>query len=159
MALCFASTPALAQDSAPKKQVALADSPEGFGIGVILGSPTGLALAYRWSDRHALASGLAWNFSHDDFSLHLDYEFTVWEFVVPETTEVTFPFYVGVGGRFRSGNYHWNDPNFGVRIPIGICIKPASAPIDAFVEIVPGVGLIPSTDPFLDGGIGARVWF
>lgn len=155
----FAPSLAFAQDSAPVKTVALAGSPEGFGIGVILGSPTGLALAYRWSDRHALASGLAWNFSHDDFSLHVDYEFTVWDFVVPETNEVTFPLYIGVGGRFRSGNYKWNDPTFGVRIPIGLCIKPRNVPIDGFVEIVPGVGLVPSTDPFLDGGIGVRVWF
>ena len=64
------------------------------------------------------------------------------------------PLYYGIGGRMILSD----DPLVGVRIPVGLNYQFAS-PMDLFVEIVPILDLIPSTDFNLGGGVGVRFWF
>ncbi len=65
------------------------------------------------------------------------------------------PFYFGIGGRVIFSD----DPLVGARIPIGLDYQFAGAPVDIFLEIVPILDLIPSTDFDLGGGLGVRFWF
>ena len=57
---------------------AFADSQAGatgdFGVGAMLGAPTGLSLKYWLTDTSAIDGGLAWHFGDDDrFQIHSDY--------------------------------------------------------------------------------------
>ena len=153
-------TPEVKADDAPSP-IQLAERPEGLGVGVLLGAPTGLSVAYRFDDpRHAVAAGLAWSVSSRDVQLHLDYQLVLQRYESEEVDTVDFPLYVGVGARFRAGDSPYkNDPNFGLRVPVGVAVHPKSLPIEGFVEVAPIVGLFPDTTVYVDAGFGVRVYF
>ncbi|MEY3212458.1 MAG: hypothetical protein RIT28_2939 [Pseudomonadota bacterium] len=157
--------PAAGPEAAPKvdstpSPIHLAERPEGLGVGVLLGAPTGLSVAYRFDDpRHAVAGGLAWSVSSRDVQLHLDYQLVLTRYESVEVDTVDFPLYVGVGARFRAGDSPYkNDPNFGLRVPVGVAVHPKSLPIEGFVEVAPIVGLFPDTTVYVDAGFGVRVY-
>ena len=149
-------------EEAPNESpIQLAERPEGLGVGVLLGAPTGLSVAYRFDDpRHAVAGGLAWSVSSRDVQVHLDYQLVLQRYESEEVDTVDFPLYVGVGARFRAGDSPYkNDPNFGLRVPFGVAVHPKSLPIEGFVEVAPIVGLFPDTTVYVDAGFGVRVYF
>ncbi|MBK9644544.1 MAG: hypothetical protein IPO67_05240 [Deltaproteobacteria bacterium] len=152
----------VAPEEAPSPSpIQLAERPEGLGVGVLLGAPTGLSVAYRFDDpRHAVAAGLAWSVSSRDVQLHLDYQLVLQRYESVEVDTVDFPLYIGVGARFRAGDSPYrNDPNFGLRVPFGVAVHPKSLPIEGFVEVAPIVGLFPDTTVYVDAGFGVRVYF
>jgi hypothetical protein len=65
------------------------------------------------------------------------------------------PFYFGLGAKLLLAS----DLGLGIRIPVGLAYLFESAPFDIFVEIVPGLDLLPGTDFGIDGAIGARYYF
>lgn len=126
----------------------------GFGLGIILGEPTGLSAKLWTGNANAFDFAAAWSFKGEGhLLLQADY---VWHsFNLISVSSGKLPLYYGIGGRVILAD----DPLLGVRIPIGLNYLFASAPIDIFVEIVPILDLVPSTDFDLGGGIGARFWF
>jgi len=126
----------------------------GFGLGIILGEPTGLSAKLWTSSDNAFDFAAAWSFKGDgNLLLQADY---VWHFfnLIPVPSG-KLPLYIGIGGRVILAD----DPLFGIRIPIGIDYLFADAPIDVFLEIVPILDLSPSTDFGVGGGLGIRYWF
>ncbi len=127
---------------------------KGFGVGVILGEPTGLSGKVWVSEQNAVDFGLAYSFrSKGYFHVHADY---LWHF--PDVIQSTerFPLYVGLGGRFAAGR---GSGIFGVRIPLGIAFWLRSAPLEFFLEVAPIVDLAPATELTANGGLGARFYF
>ncbi len=128
------------------------------GLGIILGQPTGLSFKRWTTEKNALAAGVAWSFiGIESFHLHLDY---LWHSGIDTATEDIEDagntlFYYGMGGRVTISD----DPETGVRIPVGINFILSEAPLDIFIEIVPVMLLLPDTDAELNGGIGIRYWF
>ena len=51
------------------------------------------------------------------------------------------------------------DDNIGIRFPIGIEYYFDDLPIAVFVEIVPILDLVPSSDFDINGGLGGRFYF
>lgn len=51
------------------------------------------------------------------------------------------------------------DLRLGVRIPLGIAWHPRKVPIDVFLELVPGLVVIPATALDFDFALGARFYF
>ena len=127
---------------------------KGFGLGIVLGEPTGLSAKLWTSSSNALDFGAAWSFKGDGHMLlQADY---VWHsFNLINLSSGRLPLYYGIGGRVILSD----DPLLGVRIPIGLNYQFATAPIDIFVEIVPILDLVPSTDFDIGGGLGVRFWF
>lgn len=124
----------------------------GFGLGIILGEPTGVSAKLWTSKDNAFNFAAAWSFKGDgNLLLQADY---VWHFFIPVSSG-KLPFYIGIGGRVVLAD----DPLFGARIPIGLDYLFASAPIDVFVEIVPILDFVPETDFSVNGGLGVRYWF
>ena len=120
-----------------------------FGIGIILGEPTGLSAKLYTGSSTAFDFAAAWSFKGDgNLLIQADY---VWHSSLAKELAL----YYGIGGRV----IFQNDPLVGVRIPIGLDYRFSSAPIDIFVELVPILDLIPSTNFNLGGGIGIRFWF
>ena len=126
----------------------------GFGMGIILGEPTGLSAKLWTSGDNAFDFAAAWSFKGDgNLLLQADY---VWHFFdLIQVSSGKFPFYIGIGARVVLAN----DPLFGARIPIGLDYLFADAPIDVFIEIVPILDLAPETDISVGGGLGVRYWF
>jgi hypothetical protein len=126
----------------------------GFGMGLILGEPTGLSAKLWTSSDNAFDFAAAWSFKGDGhLLLQADY---VWHFFnLMPVPSGKLPLYIGIGGRVILAD----DPRFGIRIPIGIDYLFADAPIDVFLELVPILDLSPETDFGVGGGIGIRYWF
>jgi hypothetical protein len=134
----------------------------GFGMGLILGEPTGLSAKAWTSTDNAFDFAVAWSFNnyhhndnHNDGSLLLQADY-VWHFFnAISVSSGKLPIYVGIGARVVLAD----DPSFGVRIPVGIDYLFADAPIDIFLELVPIMDLSPETDFGIGGGLGIRYWF
>jgi hypothetical protein len=127
---------------------------KGFGLGVILGEPTGFSFKGWIDTRSAIDAGLAWSFLHETtFHVHVDY--------LLHTEALTkrgdVPAYYGIGGRIKTGGI--GDDRIGIRIVGGLVYFVPGSPIDIFGEIVPILDFAPSTDFQVNAGIGARYYF
>ncbi len=130
-----------------------------FGLGVILGEPSGISAKHFIDSRHALDLALDFSAVDDAFYVHGDYVLHL-PGLLPNLPGGLWLAYVGVGGkvRLRERKKKNDDASLSVRIPLGITWMPRGIPLDVFLEVVPGVRVLPSTDPDLDVGLGVR-WF
>jgi hypothetical protein len=132
------------------------ENDHGFGLGVIVGEPTGIAFKGWLSTTTALAGGAAWSFAdNSNFAFHLDY--IVHRFDWIDVSKGELPVYFGIGGRFKIRDNA--DDAVGIRIPVGLDYLFEASPIDLFFEVVPIVELTPSTEFRLNAAIGARFFF
>ena len=124
-----------------------------FGLGIQFGEPTGLSAKLWTGSNNAFDFAAAWSFKGSGHMLlQADY---IWHSALTKASSGNLAFYYGIGGRVIFSD----DPLVGVRVPIGLDYQFTSAPIDIFIEIVPILDIIPSTDFDLGGGIGIRFWF
>ncbi|MBI4549134.1 MAG: hypothetical protein HY707_14215 [Ignavibacteriae bacterium] len=127
----------------------------GFGIGVIVGEPTGISMKGWLSSTSALDVGLAWSFAKET-SFHIHGDYLLHSFNVFKTQE-RIPLYYGIGGRIKTGRRE--DDRVGLRMVVGIGYIFRDAPVDLFVEVAPILDLAPSTDFRMNAGLGARFFF
>jgi hypothetical protein len=129
---------------------------QGFGIGVMVGDPTGIT-AKLWMTRNsALQFGFALsdNFKGNRALISADY---LWHsYDVIRTTE-RFPVFYGVGGALNSGG--GASAALGVRGVAGVAWMSRSIPIDVFFQIVPTVTIIPAGSFGVGWGLGVRFFF
>jgi hypothetical protein len=151
--IMFLSKPIVAQD-------------HGFGLGIVIGEPTGISAKLWTSKINAFDFGLGvgvggdrinYDGNYNDKSrihFHMDY---LWHSFSAISSSERFPLYYGIGGRFNSGGGY--DGSFGARGVFGIAWLPHSTPLDVFVELVPVFQITPSTGFGLDAGLGIRYFF
>jgi hypothetical protein len=138
----------------------------GFGLGIVLGEPTGLSAKLWTSKINAFDFGLGLGLGGDRFKYHGDYneegrvhfhmDYLWHSFNAISSTE-RFPLYYGIGGRFNSGGGY--DDSFGIRGVFGIAWFPHNTPIDVFLELVPVFQITPGTGFGIDAGLGIRYFF
>jgi hypothetical protein len=126
-----------------------------FGLGIILGEPTGISFKQWLSDRNALDGAAAWSFGNvSAFHVHMDYLYHG-----PLSADIDhggFLYYVGIGGRLKATE---GDSRIGIRIPLGLDYVFDDTPIDIFFEVAPILDLAPSTDFRMNGSLGLRYFF
>ncbi len=128
-----------------------------FGVGVIVGEPTGASVKYWLNDTLALDGAAGWSFhEHTDFYLHSD--LLLHRFDLIPVSKGRMPLYFGAGGliRFHDDN---RDNEVGIRVPVGVAYMFDDMPVDIFAEIVPAVDVSPDVQGEITGGIGIRYWF
>lgn len=126
----------------------------GFGLGILLGEPTGLSGKVWTTRENAVDFGLAWSFRKEGFvHVHMDY---LWHFQLTTQGPERFTFFTGIGGRLGAGK---GSAVVGVRVPLGLAWWPRSVPLDVFVEIAPILDLSPATEFTINGGVGVRFFF
>lgn len=138
----------------------------GFGIGLILGEPTGVSAKLWTSPTNAFDFGLGVSLGGDrikykgyynnDSRLHFHMDY-LWHAFNAISSSERFPLYYGVGGRFNSGGGY--ESSLGIRGVVGIAWLPRSTPIDVFIELVPVFQVTPLTGLGIDAGIGIRYFF
>jgi hypothetical protein len=138
----------------------------GFGLGLILGEPTGVSAKLWTSKVNAFDFGFGVSVGGDRISykgnyekgnrihFHMDY---LWHSFNAISSTEKFPLYYGIGGRFNSGGGY--DGSLGLRGVLGIAWFPHSTPIDVFIELVPVLQLTSSVGFGLDAGLGIRYFF
>lgn len=126
-----------------------------FGIGVILGEPSGLSSKIWISRSEAIDAGLAWSFANDtSVQIHADYLRHRVYFFEADEYESRIPVYFGIGGRTVLSD----DATLGIRFPIGIGRTFRETPIELFFEFVPILDIIPDSEFALNAAIGARYY-
>jgi hypothetical protein len=138
-----------------------------FGMGIILGEPTGICAKY-WLDRTNAIDGAI---GFDDFSIHADYLWHFWD-IFPKPSAGQFGAYVGPGLIFKDEDHHHDHDNHrdrdddddddneaGVRLTLGMLYETPRHPFEIFAELVPVLVLSPDADLELDGAIGVRFFF
>lgn len=145
--------------------IATARAQDGFGVGIILGEPTGITVKQWISPEHAIDAAAGWSFlENDSVQLHADYLFHNFGLLKTDPTVGRLPVYVGIGGRVKledddgTGRNN-NDDLLGIRVPLGIAYRCATAPVDIFLEIVPVLDVVPDSDFDINAAIGARFYF
>ena len=134
---------------------------QNLGLGVILGTPTGLSLKYLLARNSAFAVHAGWSFI-DDPGVHLTGDYQYLFPMVIETAEGTpisdLTPYIAAGGRFRFKDVgEENEFHLGLRIGGGI--EYLITKFGIFLELVPVVDLVPATEFDLEGGIGFLFYF
>ncbi len=136
----------------------------GFGLGVILGLPTGISGAYHPTEgRVFYDAALAWSFDRGSLHVHGDVLLRLADLRTEEIQDVHFPLYLGIGPRTRFGDspytYDEDYVEIGVRVPVGMSFVHEGLPFEAFVELAPGINLFPATTALFDAAIGGRFYF
>lgn len=128
-----------------------------FGIGLVLGEPTGLSMQYLMNDRNALNFALGLEIiddgPNDRLYFHLDYAFFLANLV--SAAPFDLPFYIGIGGFFVDTG----DPTIGARMPFGVEMQFKGAPVNIFAELGLRLAVIDDVDLDIVGAIGVRVYF
>ena len=129
---------------------------------MILGEPTGLSAKLRLSRDSALDFAAAWSFyrdskdgRNDEGALYLHADYLNHFYGLIDVDKGSLVPYVGIGGKVMFAQ----DFYMGVRIPLGLTYMFARTPLDVFIEISPGLALVPGTGFDLGGGVGLRYWF
>lgn len=140
---------------------ALAETKRDFSLGVVFGDPTGFTLKKGLEGNHSVQAHLA--YSLDDFlQISTDYLFELEE-LFPKKDRFFRELhpYIGVGGAvfISTDNSKQHDSGLAFRIPFGAEWQPRPHPIGIFLELAPGVGLIPDTYGFFQFGLGFRYYF
>jgi len=144
-------------------------SGKGFGIGLNVGSRTGVTLKI-WPKRpHGITLDVgATNFTNS-VSFVLGYAFHAKPIRGPNGISVQF--YVGAGFRTRLLIYTEPDPDdderslvrvaavLGARVPLGLSFLMSGFPVELFVEAAPAVDFWQSFGVDVEGIGGARIYF
>jgi hypothetical protein len=131
--------------------------PGDFGMGIMLGEPTGFSGKLWLSSRSAVDGGIAWSFDGPDDGMQIHSDYLRHDFQLIHADEGAFGLYYGIGGRLEV-NEHADD-KLGLRIPIGLNYLFEGAPMDLFVEFAPIMNVTPDTDFEPSAAIGARYFF
>ena len=149
-----------------------------FGLGVVIGTPTGVAGKWYLADSHAIDFAVGFSIiGAEGVHIHADYLWHPWH--LASESKFDLGVYVGIGGRFlehdRGNRFFDDDDDFhiGPRAPIGLLFdfSRAGAPIDVFIEAALGIDFIfdddnrngrgdhDGVDINLHAAFGARYYF
>lgn len=145
---------------------------ESFGVGAILGDPTGISVKYLIND---IRIDAALSYNNDELIIYSDYLKHFQGRLGKQNAFVSaLTPYIGAGPvlAFRDEHKHHHDNDFvdddedddwalGVRVPVGIeWMNPEKKlPIGIGVEVVPGLEIVPETEGFFQAGLTARYYF
>ena len=124
-----------------------------FGLGILVGQPSGLVAKLWQGKTEALDFGLAYSFE-GYFQVYGDYLYHFPDALAKTHIQNLTP-YVGVGGSFSAAT----TVAVGIRIPVGVEWMPVNPSIGVFLELAPGIHVIPSTSGRIQGGVGVRYYF
>lgn len=128
-----------------------------FGLGIVLGEPTGFTAKLFFSNPSAIQFHLGYGIGKKGkLLIATDYLYHFHAAIPPIANAGWLSPYVGVGGRLGFGE---GKAVVGLRIPLGLSFQISGAPVEIFLEVAPGVGFLPETDLIVDGGLGARWYF
>jgi len=125
-----------------------------YGLGVILGEPTGISGKLWKSENIAVDGAIAWSFEEEN-SIHFQGDYLFYNFSYFKVKEGKLPVYYGIGGRIKVKERS----RMGVRFPFGLNYIFEKQPLEVFYEIAPILDLVPSTKFGLNSAVGVRYFF
>jgi hypothetical protein len=123
------------------------DKRDEFGLGAILGEPSGVNAQFYWGARSSIGVTAAWSL-RDWFFVSADYQ------VLNRLGDAPpeWHWFYGIGAYLGTPtNSHGL---IGGRIPLGIKYRIPGSVVDIWGEVVPALQLLPDTQGEIHGGIG-----
>lgn len=134
-----------------------------FGIGIAVGSPTGLDMKLWGGQRFGVNVGVGASDFQDRFTLHVEPEFALWRSNLGGSAVGSL--FIGFGGELHLWDHdHPHDhgadhAHLEAVVPFGFDVA-FDIPMAAFIEIRPSVGVLGNPgDVDVGGQIGARYTF
>jgi hypothetical protein len=133
--------------------------PDGFGVGVLLGIPTGFSVAWRPGGPVWFDAAVGYSFENRSFATHTDVLVTLLD-KPPEDGTIHLPVWIGVGPRFRigDGTRTYNAGLVGLRVPVGFGVWGEGRPVEGWFEVAPGVAVVPEVRVVCDVAVGGRFY-
>jgi hypothetical protein len=133
-----------------------------FGLGLIVGHPTGLSLKGYLTRDTAIDGAIGFGATTRDIHLHADY---LWHFDVQRWRATLLQLYLGLGPELAFRNHPGparmggrTDFSLGARAPFGFSLM-FGAPFDVFAELVAGLWFLQDPRVHVDAALGGRFWF
>lgn len=142
-----------------------------FGLGLELGTPSGLTGKYFLSDTNALQFGLGWynGYYKNHYGVHIYGDYLWHPLSLLSEAAFELPLFIGVGLQFNSfedrrDRIYDEGTGFGIRVPVGIAFDFNNVPLDIFLQVVPSINFYSgyareSTGFWIDFSVGIRFWF
>ncbi len=125
-----------------------------FGLGIVAGQPSGVSGKLWLGPANALDFILGFSILGDDhISMNVDYVWHEWNLIPVRRGRM--PLYYGMGLWTNISN----NPYVGGRGVVGLEYLFPSAPLDVFLEIGPGIAILPNTSVAISAGLGMRYFF
>lgn len=128
---------------------------KGLGIGIQGGwngwSNSALSLKAWLANDAAAQFDLTWYFG---WGLGFGAAYLIHNFDIIEVDRNKFPLYFGI----KAFGYFGGGAVVGIQVPLGIAWVPKEYPLDVFLQIEPGITLVPGVANGTGGAIGIRYW-
>ena len=134
-----------------------------FGLGLIVGEPTGVSAKYYLADDTAIDAAVGGAIIGRGIQVHGDFLWHPW--ILERKDGFVLPAYFGVGMRVLKRDAGGGDEDhtrIGLRVPVGILFDFTRVPLDVFVELVGVADYRTKGDAFgldINAGAGARYYF
>jgi len=122
-----------------------------FGLGLVIGEPSGLNAQFFWGPKSAVDVTAAWSWN-DWFMTTADFQ--VYDYIGDAPRE--WRWYYGLGGCLAVPEK--DDGILGIRIPLGIKYHIPHSQVDLWAEVAPALQVIPDTEAEFHGGLGVTLW-
>lgn len=127
-----------------------------FGVGFMVGEPTGISWKYRFTHENALEGAVGF-LPDNGVRVNMDY---VWHSHPFSNQRFGLDYGAGVAlGPGRTVDSRGQDIGFGIRGVAGLNYLVPNAPLDLFVEAAPTMILTPNSRVIVEPGFGMRVYF
>jgi hypothetical protein len=135
-----------------------AQAKEGTGLGVLLGIPSGVSVRHWFHEDRSMDVAAGWSLANTSrFIVHADYLWSKDGLIELGEEKLDLYFGAGLGVRTKSGK--GDEVVFGPRVPVGVSYFFTDPVIEAFGQVGLNLGIIPSSDLYLDAGVGVRFYF
>lgn len=130
-----------------------------FGLGAVVGEPTGVS-AKMWLDRtHAIDGAFAWSLSGPN-AIHIQSDYLIHELGFFSISKHPINLYYGAGGRLSSySGKNKTGLGIGARAPLGLSYQFKNPAVELFAELGAVLELSPSTEFQIGLGLGGRFYF
>jgi hypothetical protein len=125
-----------------------------LGIGFQIGEPSAALSGKLWMGKtNALDMALGFSARHNWILLQADYLWHHYNVIPVGAGEL--PLYYGMGATVVAAN----DPAIGVQGVLGLAYHFPAAPLDLFLDLSPGVFILPDPDGNIGVALGMRFYF
>jgi hypothetical protein len=132
---------------------------ETFGLGAVIGDPTGVSVKIWLDQTHAIDGAFAWSLSGPN-AIHVQSDYLTHNFSFFHVGKNPLNLYYGAGGRLTSySSKNKSGLGLGARAPLGVAYQFYRPSVELFAELAAVLELIPSTDVYINLGFGGRFYF
>ena len=124
-----------------------------FGLGFIIGDPTGISMKFWTKETDAVEIALGWK--KKETELHADYLWHNFDLLPVKNGRLPVFYGVGIGVKLKEDE----DNKIGIRTIVGLEYLFDAVPLDFFLQIAPVLQLTPESKVKGEAALGFRFFF